>query len=84
MVKLAVYREDLKEAAASLGLRNRVLWRRVLLPAVFPAYVTGGLTASGGAWKWSKPRCSRQWAKIYTHSPGSARRRSLEMIEPER
>jgi len=44
---------DLKEAAASLGLRHRVLWQRVLLPAVFPAYVTGGLTASGGAWNAS-------------------------------
>jgi NitT/TauT family transport system permease protein len=44
---------DLKEAAASLGLRSWAGWRRLLLPAVFPAYVTGGLTASGGAWNAS-------------------------------
>lgn len=44
---------DLKEAAANLGLRGRLLWRRVLLPAVFPSYLTGGLTASGGAWNAS-------------------------------
>lgn len=44
---------DLKEAAANLGLRGWLLWRRVLLPAVFPAYLTGGLTASGGAWNAS-------------------------------
>jgi NitT/TauT family transport system permease protein len=44
---------DLKEASASLGLRGRARWRRLLLPAVFPAYVTGGLTASGGAWNAS-------------------------------
>jgi ABC-type anion transport system duplicated permease subunit len=25
-------------------------WRRLLLPAIFPAYVTGAITASGGAW----------------------------------
>ena len=25
----------------------------VLLPAVFPSYLTGGLTASGGAWNAS-------------------------------
>ena len=44
---------DLKEAAANLGLRGWVLWRRVYLPAIFPAYLTGGLTASGGAWNAS-------------------------------
>ena len=44
---------DLKEAAASLGLARWQLWRRLLLPAIFPAYVTGGLTASGGAWNAS-------------------------------
>ena len=44
---------DLKEVAANLGVRRWRLWRRLLLPAVFPAYVTGGLTASGGAWNAS-------------------------------
>ena len=44
---------DLREAAASLGLRGWQRWRRLLLPAIFPAYVTGGLTASGGAWNAS-------------------------------
>jgi NitT/TauT family transport system permease protein len=44
---------DLKEVGASLNLRGWLLWRRVLLPAVFPAYLVGGLTASGGAWNAS-------------------------------
>jgi len=44
---------DLKEAAASLGLARWHLWRRLLLPGIFPAYVTGALTASGGAWNAS-------------------------------
>ena len=44
---------DLREAAANLSLRGCLLWRRVLLPAVFPSYLTGGLTASGGAWNAS-------------------------------
>jgi len=25
-------------------------WRRMIIPAVFPAYVTGAITAAGGAW----------------------------------
>jgi len=44
---------DLREVAANLGLSRWLLWRRLLLPTIFPAYVTGGLTASGGAWNAS-------------------------------
>lgn len=44
---------DLREAAADLGLRGRLRWKALILPAVFPSYVTGALTASGGAWNAS-------------------------------
>ncbi|HEY7629778.1 MAG TPA: ABC transporter permease subunit [Thermoleophilaceae bacterium] len=44
---------DLREAAASLRLRGWQRWRRLIIPAIFPAYVTGGITASGGAWNAS-------------------------------
>ncbi len=44
---------DLKEAARNLGLRGWLLWKRLLLPATFPGTVTGGITASGGAWNAS-------------------------------
>ncbi|MGH7042779.1 MAG: ABC transporter permease, partial [Acetobacteraceae bacterium] len=41
---------DLREAADSFGLRGRLWWLRVMLPGIFPYYVTGAITASGGAW----------------------------------
>lgn len=44
---------DLREAAASLRLPRIALWRSLILPAVFPSYVTGGITAAGGAWNAS-------------------------------
>jgi NitT/TauT family transport system permease protein len=44
---------DLREAAQNLGMRRTQLWKRLILPGIFPAYVTGGLTASGGAWNAS-------------------------------
>jgi NitT/TauT family transport system permease protein len=44
---------DLREAAANLGLRRILWWRRLILPAIFPSYVTGGITAAGGAWNAS-------------------------------
>ncbi|MFJ2901463.1 MULTISPECIES: ABC transporter permease [unclassified Streptomyces] len=44
---------DLREAMDDLGVRGRQRWRRLILPGIFPAYVTGGITASGGAWNAS-------------------------------
>ena len=41
---------DLKEAMDNLGVRGWQRWRRLILPGIFPYYVTGGITASGGAW----------------------------------
>ena len=44
---------DLREAAANLQLPRILWWRRLILPAIFPSYVTGGITAAGGAWNAS-------------------------------
>jgi NitT/TauT family transport system permease protein len=44
---------DLKEASANFGVRGWLWWRRVILPGIFPYYVTGALTASGAAWNSS-------------------------------
>ena len=41
---------ELRYAARNLGLTGRLWWTRFALPAVLPFYVTGALTASGGAW----------------------------------
>jgi NitT/TauT family transport system permease protein len=44
---------DLRDAAHNLGLSGWLKWRRYLLPAVFPSFVTGAITASGGSWNAS-------------------------------
>ncbi|MFL4905620.1 ABC transporter permease [Streptomyces sp. MMS24-I2-30] len=44
---------DLREAMDDLGVRGWQRWRRLIVPGIFPAYVTGGITASGGAWNAS-------------------------------
>jgi NitT/TauT family transport system permease protein len=41
---------DLVEAARAFGLRGRQFFRRVLLPGIFPALITGSITAFGGGW----------------------------------
>jgi NitT/TauT family transport system permease protein len=44
---------DLREAATNLRLPRRLRWRTLILPAIFSSYVTGGITAAGGAWNAS-------------------------------
>ena len=41
---------DLREAMRLMDVRGWLRWKRFILPAIFPAYVTGGITAAGGAW----------------------------------
>ena len=44
---------ELREMAADLGVKGWLRWRRVIIPAIFSAWVTGAITASGGAWNAS-------------------------------
>ncbi len=44
---------DLREAMRNLGVTGRSQWRRLIIPGIFPAYITGAITAAGGAWNAS-------------------------------
>ena len=44
---------DLREMASQFGLTRRQRWTQLILPGIFPYYVTGGITAAGGAWNAS-------------------------------
>jgi len=44
---------DLREMARNFGMRGWHLWKKLIIPAIFPAWVTGAITASGGAWNAS-------------------------------
>jgi NitT/TauT family transport system permease protein len=52
---------ELQRAAQNLGVRRLLWWRRVMLPAIFPAYVTGAVTAAGGSWNASIVSEVVQW-----------------------
>jgi len=45
--------KDLLQVADNLGLNVVLRWRRLILPAIFPFYITGAITAVGGAWNAS-------------------------------
>jgi NitT/TauT family transport system permease protein len=52
---------ELRLVAQNLGVRRLLWWRRVMLPAIFPAYVTGAVTAAGGSWNASIVAEIVQW-----------------------
>lgn len=44
---------DLYLAANNFGLKGLLWWKRLALPAIFPYYITGAISAAGGAWNAS-------------------------------
>lgn len=64
---------DLKEAATVFQLRSWTWWRRAVLPGIFPYYVTGALTASGGSWNASIVAEVANWgdAKLEAYGLGA-------------
>ncbi|MFZ3178181.1 MAG: ABC transporter permease subunit [Methylovirgula sp.] len=46
----SAFPHELREVAASFRIHGLDWWREVILPGIFPYYVTGALTASGGSW----------------------------------
>jgi NitT/TauT family transport system permease protein len=61
---------ELRLAASNLGVRRWLWWRRVMLPAIFPAYVTGAVTAAGGSWNASIVSEVVQWGDTTLRATG--------------
>ncbi|HXN15534.1 MAG TPA: ABC transporter permease subunit [Usitatibacter sp.] len=54
---------DLREAATLFGMRRWELWKKLIIPAIFPFWVTGAVTATGGAWNASIVAEVAEWGK---------------------
>ena len=61
---------DMREAASIFGLRGWQWWRQVGLPGIFPYYVTGALTASGGSWNASIVAEAVSWGNRHLEAVG--------------
>jgi NitT/TauT family transport system permease protein len=61
---------DYQLVAGNLGVRNWLWWRKLILPAIFPAYVTGAVTASGGSWNASIVAEIAQWGNTTLQATG--------------
>jgi NitT/TauT family transport system permease protein len=64
---------DLRYAGENLGVRGWLWWKRIALPAVFPFYVTGAITASGGSWNASVAAEVASWGRetVQAHGLGA-------------
>jgi NitT/TauT family transport system permease protein len=62
--------KELRDAADNFGVRGWLWWKRVALPAVFPYYVTGAITASGGAWNASVLAEVASWGQTRLRAHG--------------
>ncbi|MBW0446777.1 ABC transporter permease subunit [bacterium M00.F.Ca.ET.228.01.1.1] len=67
------YPNDYREAARNFHIRGWQWWRQAMLPGIFPYYVTGAITASGGAWNASIVAEFVQWGdtKVVAHGLGA-------------
>ncbi len=61
---------DLKEASSSFHIRGWQWWTKVILPGIFPYYVTGALTASGGSWNAAIVAEVASWGSTTLHAEG--------------
>jgi len=61
---------DFKEAAATFRVGGWHWWRDVMLPGIFPYYVTGAITASGGAWNASIVSEAVSWGPVKLNGGG--------------
>jgi NitT/TauT family transport system permease protein len=67
------YPNDYREAAANFQIKGWQWWRQAILPGIFPYYVTGAITASGGAWNASIVAEAVSWGntKVVAHGLGA-------------
>ena len=61
---------DLYSVADNFGVTGWQWWRRIALPGVFPYYITGAITAAGGAWNASIVAEAVTWGSTRLQATG--------------
>jgi NitT/TauT family transport system permease protein len=66
----SAFPSDLREAASSFHLGGWRWWTKAILPGIFPYYVTGAITASGGSWNASIVAEVASWGDTHLTAAG--------------
>jgi NitT/TauT family transport system permease protein len=69
----AAFPGDLQEAAKNFNIGGWLWWRKVIIPGIFPYYITGAITASGGSWNAAIVAEVASWGdtKLQAHGLGA-------------
>ena len=62
--------KNLHHAVGTLNVKGWLWWRRFMLPGIFPYYITGAITAAGGAWNTSIIAEAVSWGRMQLHATG--------------
>ena len=62
--------QDLCLVADNFGVTGWQWWRRLALPGIFPFYITGAITAAGGAWNASIVAEAVSWGSTHLNATG--------------
>lgn len=62
--------KNLHHAVGTIHVKGWLWWRRFMLPGIFPYYITGAITAAGGAWNISIIAESVSWGNIHLQALG--------------
>ena len=62
--------QDMRYAGQNFHVSGWLWWKRIALPAIFPFYVTGAITASGGSWNASVVSEVAEWGKQHLTAAG--------------
>jgi NitT/TauT family transport system permease protein len=62
--------KDLYQVADNLGVTGWLWWRRLVFPGIFPYFLTGAITAAGGAWNASIIAESVSWGQTHLQATG--------------
>jgi NitT/TauT family transport system permease protein len=66
----SAFPSDLREASSSFHLRGWRWWVKAILPGIFPYYITGAITASGGSWNASIVAEVASWGDTHLTAKG--------------
>lgn len=62
--------KNLHHAVSILNIKGWLWWKRFMLPGIFPYYITGAITAAGGAWNTSIIAEAVSWGNTHLYATG--------------
>ena len=66
----ALIPHDLSLVADNFGVKGWQWWRKLALPSIFPFYITGAISAAGGAWNASIVAEAVSWGNTHLTATG--------------